>query len=179
MVKAAEVTRRIELPEGVTAHIHGNQVTVEGPKGKLVKTFILPGITMTHAKNAISLHSRMPRKKEMALLGTIEGHIRNMIRGVTDGFEYTLKLVYSHFPVKLSVDGNRFVIGNFLGEKSPRYASILGEAKVNIDKDNTVKVTGIDKEHVGQTAANIEQATKIKGYDPKVFQDGIYIIDKR
>ena len=85
-----------------------------------------------------------------------------------------------HFPVKMSLSDNTFVISNFLGEKSPRHAKILGDVKVSIDgKDNTVTVSGIDKEEVGQTAANIEQATKIKGYDPKVFQDGIYIVNKR
>ena len=49
--------------------------------------------------------------------------------------------------------------------------------KVEIKGDEVV-VSGIDKEAVGQTAANIEQTTRIRGYDPKVFQDGIYPVDK-
>ena len=50
--------------------------------------------------------------------------------------------------------------------------------KVSV-KGEDVTITGINKEHVGQTMANIEQATKIKGRDPRIFQDGIYLVDKR
>ena len=46
-------------------------------------------------------------------------------------------------------------------------------------KGDTVIVTGIDKELVGQTMANIEQATKVRGFDIRVFQDGIYLVEKR
>ena len=75
-------------------------------------------------------------------------------------------------------DTNNFEhIGNFLGEKKPRLARILGETKVKVS-GNEVVVSGISKEDVGQTAANIEQVTKIKRFDPRIFQDGIYIVDK-
>ena len=110
-------------------------------------------------------------------MGTFRSHITNMIIGVTAGFEYKMKIVYSHFPVKTSVKGDKFVIENFLGEKYPRSASILGDTKISTKGDEVV-LTGSDKEHVGQTAANIEQITRIKGYDPRVFQDGIYITQK-
>ena len=70
-------------------------------------------------------------------------------------------------------------IDNFLGERSPRKAKIIGDdVKVSV-KGEDVTITGINKEHVGQTMANIEQATKIKGRDPRIFQDGIYLVDKR
>jgi large subunit ribosomal protein L6 len=88
-----------------------------------------------------------------------------------------MKIVYAHFPIKAAVKGDTFVIENFLGEKSPRKTSILGSTKVQVKGDQVV-LTGPDVELVGQTAANIERATKIKGFDPRIFQDGIYITEK-
>ena len=104
-------------------------------------------------------------------------HIKNMIRGVTSGFEYKMKTVYSHFPIKTSVEGNDFVIQNFLGERYARKASILEGVKVVVKGDD-ITVTGIDKEKVGQTVANIERATKVRNRDIRVFQDGVYLINK-
>ena len=100
-----------------------------------------------------------------------------MIKGVTDGFVYQMKVVYSHFPMKVSVKGNELVIENFLGEKHPRKAKLYGDVKVNV-KGDTVTVEGINREEVGQTAANIEHATRVKNRDIRVFQDGIYIVSK-
>ena len=100
-----------------------------------------------------------------------------MMEGVTNGFEYEMKIVHSHFPIKTSVKGDTFVIENFLGERSPRKAKILGDTKIQV-KGNDVLVTGTDLEKVSQTAANIERATVIKGFDSRVFQDGIYITKK-
>jgi large subunit ribosomal protein L6 len=117
------------------------------------------------------------KKTQKAMVGTFASHIRNMIKGVTEGFEYRMKVVYSHFPMQLKVEKDKLMIGNFLGEKKPRSANILGESKVKASGDEVV-VTGINKEDVGQTAANIEQATRIKRFDPRVFQDGIYTVEK-
>ncbi len=100
-----------------------------------------------------------------------------MIKGVTEGFVYKMKIVYSHFPIKASVKGNEFIIENFLGEKSARKAKLFGNVKVTI-KGSDVIIEGINREEVGQTAANIEAATKVKDKDVRVFQDGIYIVSK-
>jgi len=100
-----------------------------------------------------------------------------MITGVTKGFTYKLKIVFSHFPINVSVKGDRVIIENFTGERNPRKARIRGEAKVRVKGDDVI-VTGIDIEEVAQTAANIEQATNIKNKDPRVFLDGIYVYEK-
>ncbi|MCK5024525.1 MAG: 50S ribosomal protein L6, partial [Thermoplasmata archaeon] len=134
-------------------------------------------ISMALQGNQVILTCDLPKKKENALLGTFRSHINNMVIGVTNGFEYNMKIVYSHFPVKTTVKGNVFVIENFLGEKYPRKANILGDTKITV-KGDEITLTGSDKENVGQTAANIEQNTRIKRYDPRVFQDGIYIVSK-
>ena len=100
-----------------------------------------------------------------------------MIKGATKGFEYKMKTVFSHFPIKTSVDGNNFVIQNFLGERSARRAEILDGVNIEI-KGEEITVRGVDKEKVGQTVANIERATLVKNRDIRVFQDGIYKIVK-
>ena len=79
--------------------------------------------------------------------------------------------------MKASVKGPEFVIENFLGEKHPRRAKILGDTKVEVSGDQVI-LKGTDIEKVSQTAANIEQATRIRGFDPRIFQDGIYITKK-
>ena len=148
---------------------------------------VLPGIhhwTAVHPKikievkgNEVELTTEFPRKTENALLGTFRSHINNMVLGASKGFQYDMKIVYNHFPLKVTVKDKIFIIDNFLGEKFPRKAKILGDTKV-VNKGDEVTITGPNKEDVGQTAANIETATKIKGYDPRVFQDGIYITGK-
>jgi len=72
---------------------------------------------------------------------------------------------------------DKVTIENFLGERYPRTANIIGTAQVKVQGDEVV-ITGVNKEDVGQTMANLEQATKIKGKDPRVFQDGIYLVAK-
>ncbi|MGB9830609.1 MAG: 50S ribosomal protein L6, partial [Fervidicoccus fontis] len=73
--------------------------------------------------------------------------------------------------------GDVILVKNFLGEKSPRKARIMPGVKVKIEKEDVI-VEGLDIEAVGQTAANLEQATKVKEYDRRVFMDGIYIYEK-
>ena len=105
-------------------------------------------------------------------------HISNMIAGVTKGYEYKMKVVYSHFPIQLKAASDELVINNFLGERKSRSAKILAGTKVEIGKDE-VLIKGINKESVGQTMANIEQATRVRGFDIRIFQDGIYLVEKR
>ncbi len=111
------------------------------------------------------------------MLGTIIAHTRNMIKGLKEGYSYKLKVVYTHFPISVKVEGDKVVITNFLGEKTPRVAKILGDTKVQVNGQEII-VSGSDKELVGQTAANIETATKISKKDRRVFQDGIYIVSR-
>lgn len=168
----------IEVPEKVQVTLEpGGTVKVKGPLGEVSRRLAHPRVKVERKGTHIVVSSELPRKREKALVGTYASHIRNMIEGVTKGFEYRMKIVYAHFPIKASVKGSTFVIENFLGEKSPRKTEILGATKVTV-KGDIVELTGPDVEAVGQTAANIERATKIKGYDPRVFQDGIYIIQK-
>jgi len=167
----------IEVPEKVHVTLDGGVVKVKGPQGEVSKRLSHPRVKLEMKGKHVVISSELPRKKEKALVGTYGAHIRNMFVGATKGFEYKMKIVYAHFPIKTAVKGDTFVIENFLGEKSPRKTKILGDTKVTI-KGDQVLLNGPNVEDVGQSAANIERATKIKGFDPRVFQDGIYIIEK-
>ncbi|MDI6916317.1 MAG: 50S ribosomal protein L6 [Thermoplasmatales archaeon] len=177
MPVSAEIKQEIKIPEGVDITVEGRKITVKGEKATLERILSHPKIRFEKKNNIIIVDCKMPTKKEAALAGTFAGHIRNMIEGVTHGFTYEMKLVYAHFPVKTSVRGREFVIENFLGERTPRKAKIVGETKIDI-KGEKILLTGPDIENVSQTAANIEKATKIKDRDSRVFQDGIYIVMK-
>jgi large subunit ribosomal protein L6 len=172
-----EVKEKITLTEGVTAKFENNTLTIKGKKGENSKVFYHPKISIKLNGNIIELNSKKVRRKDKAIIGTFISHINNMNRGVTQGFEYKMKTVFSHFPIKTTVEGDEFIIHNFLGERSPRRAKILEGVNVDIKGEN-ITVTGIDKEKVGQTVANIERATAVKNRDIRVFQDGVYRTSK-
>ncbi len=180
MVKTAHAVLSVEIPENVEVVINGMKVNVSGPLGKLERDFShVKGITIRKEDNKVVLEAYYPKKKQLAVLGSTRSHIKNMIAGVSEGYKYVMKLAYAHFPisVKFIPEKRELIIENFLGEKSPRKAKILPGVDVKVEKDDVI-LTGIDIEAVGQSAANIQQATKIKNKDPRVFQDGIYVYRK-
>jgi large subunit ribosomal protein L6 len=100
-----------------------------------------------------------------------------MVTGVTKGYTYKVKVVYAHFPISVKTKGDEILVENFVGERSPRVAKIVRACKVSVEGDDVV-IKGVSVEDVGQTAANLEQATKIKRKDQRVFLDGLYIYEK-
>jgi large subunit ribosomal protein L6 len=100
-----------------------------------------------------------------------------MMTGVAKGFTVKLKIVFAHFPVSVKIQDDWVIIENFQGEQRPRQARIHGDVKIAVEGDD-ISVQGINIEQVTQTAANIQQATKIKKKDPRVFLDGIYVFEK-
>jgi large subunit ribosomal protein L6 len=177
-VRAVEAVKTIEIPNGVDVKIEGRVVTIKGQKGTLTRGFSGTPILIQLEDKAIKIQANWPRKKEAALVGTVSSHILNMITGVTKGFTYKLKIVFSHFPISVKVKENMVSIENFTGERSPRLVKIFGDTKVSVKEDDVI-VQGINLEDVSQTAANIEQGTKVKVKDPRVFLDGIFIYEKR
>jgi len=173
-------SRIVEIPDGVSVEVDGLKVRVKGPLGELQKDFshTMGQIVIRSEGNSVVVEVvGKPRRNKLALVGTIAAHIRNMVTGVSKGFTYRLKIVYAHFPMSVKVKGNYVVIENFIGERSPRYAKIVGNAKVEVKQDDVV-VKGIDIEEVGQTAANIENATRVTDRDPRIFLDGIFIYNR-
>jgi large subunit ribosomal protein L6 len=171
------VSRKVKIPEGVTVRIEGNLVKVTGPKGMLMREMYYPKVSLSVGGGEFTISTESERKKILAICGTFAAHVQNMCMGVTKGYQYRMRVVYSHFPIQLKLAGDRIEIGNFLGEKRSRWARIEKDVKVALGSDE-VTVTGIDKESVGKTAANIEHATRIRERDPRVFQDGVYTIER-
>lgn len=170
--------KEIVISSETTLEIAGQKLKVSGPKGSLEKNLkISKEIKIEKQDNKVKVSSVIEERKNKALVGTTIAHIRNAIEGVTKGFTYRLKAVYSHFPITVKVEGDKVLIQNFLGERVPRVAKIIPRVEVKVEGAE-ITVSGIDLEAVSQTAARIELATRRTGYDKKIFQDGIWITSK-
>jgi large subunit ribosomal protein L6 len=167
----------IELPDDVSASLDHLDLTVEGPNGSVTRRLWYPDVSVSVDGDAVAVESEANDAKTTATVGTFRSHVQNMVHGVTEGWEYQMTVLYSHFPMQVDVEGDEVVIDNFLGERSPRRTEIRGDTEVEIDGEDLV-LRGPDKEAVGQTAADIEQLTRVKDKDTRVFQDGVYITQK-
>jgi len=170
--------KRIEIPEDCQVTLEGKTFTVSGPKGTLVRSFPEPQTSVFIDGNEIVATTSISRKKTKALVGTVVAHLRNMFIGVQHGYTYEMKVVYSHFPMTVEVQGQEVIIKNFIGERGVRKARLIGDVQVKVTEDEVI-IDGVDIEHVSQSAANIQLATKIRDKDRRVFLDGIYVIKKR
>jgi large subunit ribosomal protein L6 len=171
-------TKEIAVPEGITIEVSGTRVKVSGPKGQLERNFKTRGVKIEKTERKIKASSESERRKDKSLVGTVIAHIRNMFVGVTEGYTYNLKAVFSHFPITIKVEGDKVLVQNFLGERKSRIAKIVGDTKVEITGQD-IAVSGIDLEEVSQTSANIEQSCRIIGYDRRRFPDGVFITKKK
>ena len=168
---------KIEIPENVDVEISGSKVKVKSNGKEIERKFDVSKIEIKKQGNEIIIESKKATKREGKNLGTILAHINNMIKGVTEGFEYKLEVAFVHFPMTVEVAGNRLLIKNFLGEKKPRICEILKGTEVEVS-GNFLTVKSHDKELAGQMSANIEKTTKVRGKDTRKFQDGVYITEK-
>ncbi len=176
-MRSIEVSKTIQIPDDVEISIEERKVTVKGQKGTLTRDFSHAPISIKLEGKTIRVWAEWPRKKEAALVGTICSHIENMITGVRKGFTCKLKIVFSHFPISVKVENETIFIENFTGERSPRRVKVMGDVQVKVQSEDII-VQGINLEDVTQTAASIEQGTKVKRKDPRVFLDGIYVNEK-
>ena len=168
---------RIEIPEDVTAEMDHLDLTVEGPNGSVTRRLWYPDITVSVDGDAVVVATDEDDAKTVSTVGTFESHVRTMVHGVTEGWEYHMEVFYSHFPMQVETEGGEVVISNFLGERHPRRAPIRGDTEVRIDGEE-ITLSGPSIEDVGQTAADIEQLTRVTDKDVRVFQDGVYITAK-
>jgi large subunit ribosomal protein L6 len=176
-MRLPEISRIIQVPDDVFVTLVGKKVTVKGAKGTLSRDFSNVPISLSAEGQTVRVWAEWPRKKEAALVGTVHSHIQNMITGVQKGFSYKLKIVFSHFPISAKIQDKTVLIENFTGERRARKVKIIGDVKVKVESEDIV-VQGVNLEDVSQTAANIEQATKVKKKDPRVFLDGIYVYER-
>jgi large subunit ribosomal protein L6 len=174
----ADLNIQIPIPEGVTISLENGIVKMQGKKGTVEKKIVYPKVKVSLENNEIILSCDKASKREKTMIGTFKAHINNMAKGVTEGHVYKLKICCSHFPMTVKIANGEMTIKNFLGEAYPRTVKIKDGVTVNVDGTDIV-VESPDVELAGQMAANIEQSTRITNRDRRIFQDGIYIVDKR
>ncbi len=167
----------LQIPDEVDAEIDHLELTVEGPNGSVTRRLWYPDVSVSVDGDVVVVESDEDDAKTMSTIGTFESHVRNMFHGVSEGWEYEMEVFYSHFPMQVDVEGDEVVIENFLGERAPRRTEIRGDTEVDISEE-TITLNGPDIEAVGQTAADIEQLTRVTDKDVRVFQDGVYITQK-
>lgn len=181
MVKVAFFKEELEIPKGVKATLEGgHQIRIKGPNGDITKDFShVRGIKVKIDDNKIIFSTNFPKRETLALIKTVVSIINNLIKGVQTNYKYVCKIAYSHFPctVEVKTDKKEVHIVNFLGERAPRVTNYLENVKVEVKGDD-VYLIGPDKESLGQVAAKIKRACRIRKKDPRVFQDGVYLYRK-
>ena len=152
--------RKLVLPAGVTASVEGNTVTVKGPKGEL-STVINENITVEINGEEITLKRANDNFKNFH--GTANANIKNMIIGVTEGFEKKLESVGVGY--RFQVKGNELVVT--AGYSHPVVVKVPEGIKLESPSNTELYVRGIDKQLVGEFAANVRKIRKPEPYKGK------------
>lgn len=150
----------IELPEKVTVNVASGSVSVEGPKGKL--DWNLPeGISVSADDGKVAVTRASNQRQLRALHGTARSLINNMVQGVTDGFSKELEIQGVGF--RAAVKGDKLDLS--LGKSHPILHPIPDGVKVTVNDNTKIKVEGINKQEVGQFAAEVRSY-----YPPEPFK---------
>ena len=173
-----KLAAELEIPEGVTVSYDRPMITVQGPLGKTWKSFKKIPVTIDVKDGKVLFKAQGTRDKNRAIMNTARSLIRNLCEGVVEGYTIKMKIVFSHFPITVKVEGKTVLIENFQGERAPRKTRIWGETKV-IPKGDDVIITGHVLTDVSQTAAEIENGSRVKNKDHRVFLDGVYKFEKK
>ncbi|MGB2402799.1 MAG: 50S ribosomal protein L6 [Akkermansiaceae bacterium] len=161
----------IALPEKVSIKSDDNgHVTVEGPKGKLEWT-MPAGITLDEVDGTVTVKRATEHRRHKALHGTSRSLISNMIEGVSNGFVKELEIQGVGF--RAAVKGQNLDLS--LGKSHPILHPIPEGIKVTVDQNTNIKVEGIDKQTVGQFAAEVRRY-----YPPEPFKGkGVRYVGER
>lgn len=174
----------------VEVEIKARRVTVKGPRGTLTRDFkhvdmdlqLIGGVDEETGveKKFVRVDLWFATRKQLACVRTICSHVDNMFVGVTQGFLYKMRFVYSHFPINVTLTNGYVEIRNFLGEKRVRRVK-LAEGVEYVRTANVkdqIELSGNDIAVVSLVAAQIQQATNIRNKDLRKFLDGIYVSEK-
>jgi large subunit ribosomal protein L6 len=155
--------KEITLPKGVEVKKNGNAVTVKGPKGSL-NTELVQGIDVKIENNVVQFTRADEEKKTRAFHGLVRALVANNVRGVTEGFKKELDIVGVGY--RAEVKGKDVVFQ--LGYSHPVKFAIPKGIEINVDaKSGHITITGIDKQQVGQTAAEIRSLREPDPYKGK------------
>ena len=162
----------VPVPENVNASVQGTTVTVEGPKGKLEKTF--DSVVDIHLEdNTFNVSTRNRDRHARAMFGTTRSIINGMVQGVVSGYSKKLKVCGVGYRANVKDSAIEMSLGYSHQVKLEFPTSIT----VEVDKDNVVTVSGADKQLVGQVAARIRSAHPLEPYGANTQKArGVYII---
>jgi large subunit ribosomal protein L6 len=152
----------IAVPKGVTVTVHGDAVEVKGPKGAL-KQRVPPGITFALQGAELVAQTERPDPELSKFHGLARSLMANAVLGVTEGFKKELDIVGVGY--RAEIKGKQAVFA--LGYSHPVVLDIPAGIDITIDKQTHITVTGIDRQLVGQTAANIRRMRKPDPYKQK------------
>ena len=167
----------IPIPDKVKIILTKKMLYVEGPLGKTRKDFKRIPVVLSVDDKSVLLKSLGTRKRDYAIFNTAQSIIKSLIEGVQKGYTFKMKIVYAHFPITIKIKDRNILVENFQGERAPRISKIRGDTKV-VTKGDDVVLTGPVLTDVSQTAASLQQNTKVKNKDHRVFLDGIYLFEK-
>ncbi|KAE9570239.1 60S ribosomal protein L9-B [Colletotrichum fructicola] len=177
----------LDIPQDVKVHIKSRVVTVEGPRGKLVKDLSHLAVNFSQPqKGTINIEIHHGSRKNVATLRTVRTLINNLVVGVTKGYKYKMRYVYAHFPINVNVEKNsetglyEVEIRNFIGEKLVRRVVMRAGVDVEVSKaqKDELVLSGNSLEAVSQSAADIQQICKVRNKDIRKFLDGMYVSEK-
>jgi len=154
--------RRLAIPEGVTVEVNETKVTVKGSKGELsLTTSDLVTVEVKEGTVVVTRKNETIPARQMH--GTTNANIRNMIIGVSEGYSKSLEIIGVGY--RFNLKGNKLVIN--AGYSHPVEVEVPSDLQVKLDGNNTVTVSGISKEKVGEFAANIRKVRKPEPYKGK------------
>ena len=170
----------IEIPKGVEVTIKSRIVTVKGPRGELTKNFRHIKADLKKEGDKIHINLYLTTYKQSAVLYTLATHIKNMLKGVTQGFRYKMHTVKKHFPIEVAVKKDQIEIGRFLGGRDLKVIKLLpGVTCKKNDKDqDELWFEGNDKETISKVCATCYHSCNVKDKDRRKFLDGIYVSEK-
>ncbi|EQB60128.1 60s ribosomal protein l9 [Vairimorpha apis BRL 01] len=174
--------RKVQIPEDCQVELIDKKFTFTGPKGKLVHDCTPYLMSFSIEENEIVIRLWHAKRKVIALATTVASLLRNSVIAVTKGFKYVMKAVNKHFSINFEIkeNGKVLLVKNFMGEKNVREFRMRGQATVRLldDKKGCVSIEGPSLPDVSQTAGDITNTCRAKKLDPRVFLDGIYVIEK-
>lgn len=168
----------LDIPSGVKVEVSGSNVSIKGKLGSTVKIINPKFVDVKADGGKIKITETKNKKlaKKAVLAATaLNTVLKDSMNGVDKGIDVKMKILFAHFPSTVEIKGKTIFLKNLFGEKVPRQIEIVGDTKVEV-KGQDVTVKGVDKYDVGQTVANIRRGCYARGYDTRVFQDGIYVV---
>lgn len=167
----------IEVPKDISFKILEDKVIFSKNEISLDVAYNHVYVFITHEDNKLIITPNNKKKPYLSVSNTIKSNLNNAIKGFSNDFVYKLQVVYSHFPITVKVEGSKILILNYYGEKKPRTVNIPKGVKVEIS-GREISISGKQKQLAGQVAGNLESIARLKGKDYRVFDDGIYIVEK-